>query len=48
MIASFIPLNSVYATLDLNTFSINNDSASSLYFNPGDTFSIDAYSTNDI
>jgi len=38
----------VYGSFTLNTFNINNVSNAAVYFNPGDTFSIDSYATNDL
>lgn len=42
------PINSTYAEFNLNDFRINNVNNSQEYFNPWDTFSIDAGTTNAI
>jgi hypothetical protein len=48
ILLGFFPFNSVYADLDISTFQINGSSSSDFYFNPDDTFTITAYSTNNI
>ena len=48
ILIGLFPINYIYADLNLNTFSINWSSAWSFYYTPWDTFSIDAYATNDI
>ena len=48
ILIGLFPITNIYANLNLNTFSINWSSAWSFYYTPWDTFSIDAYGTNDI
>ena len=48
LLIGFLPFNSVYADLNLTSFELNWSDSSDFYFNPDDTFTIQAYSTNDI